>query len=213
MAYPQTESLVSYGSGKNSTMTSLSTNILITVDTEKGPLPVGAVQSLTINESRPVKFIDEIGTDGHIDSAPHGSTTITGNCQRIRFEGARIAEAFHRGFVHVSAQVYPFDIIIFDKSRKDEANQTTTVIKNVWIKSINHTLNQNDWIITEAMDWEAEYIFSHKGGGSNAATGGIRKFLVNDTITPERLADKGEMRGSLDYAGLLDLDQTSYKLY
>src|ERR1700743_498486 len=87
--------------GNNRTATHLSTNIIIKVDGNT----VGAVKSLEITESRGgIKQIDEVGTDGHIDSAPSSSTNITGSCTRTRFDRMRIAEAFSRSFIHVSAQ-------------------------------------------------------------------------------------------------------------
>src|ERR1700682_58231 len=113
----------------NKTSTAISTNIIIMVNYRA----VGAVQSMAISEKRAIKMIDEVGTDGHIDSVPNQSTNITGTCQRVRFQKLRIAEAFDRSFLHVAAQVYPFDIIIFDRQKFATGNQVTTVIKNVWI--------------------------------------------------------------------------------
>ena len=97
-----------YDDGRNITRTHLSTNIYIAVD----ELPVAAVSSLSVDEKRSLKMVDEVGTDGHIDSAPSQSTNITGSCKRTRFAGKRIAEAFRRGFIHVAAQRIPFDIQI-----------------------------------------------------------------------------------------------------
>lgn len=206
--YPQTGSTLLADTGKNKTSTALSTNIIITVE---GGDPVGAVQTLAINEKRAVKQIDEVGTDGHIDSAPHQSTNISGTCQRVRFDAARIAEAFGRGYIHVSSQVYPFNIVIFDKSRKDSSNWISTVIRNVWITGIDVTYSATDWVIVENMTWEAEGIFSYRGtSGNNAApplASGIRGIPHAD-IAQERQADIGleGRRGSLDSAGLIDLD-------
>lgn len=200
-----TGSTLSFSSGKNRTSTSLSTNIIITVD---GGKPVGAVQRLTINEARPIKMIDEVGTDGHIDSAPSGSTKITGTCSRVRYDAARITESFGRGFLHVASQAYPFDLVIMDKSRSEAANQITTVIKNVWITSTDVTYDSGEWIITENMSWEAETIYSFRSGNVNtpAATGGIRPIPISQ-ISQEQLADRGAegRRGSLDASGLIDL--------
>lgn len=202
---PNTGSTLSRTNGSNKTSVSLSTNILIVV----GTTPVGAVQSISVNENRPVKFFGEIGTDGHIDSAPTGSTNIGGNCTRIRFDRLRIAEAFSRGFVHVRSQAYPFDIVIFDKQKDDTANVITTTIKNVWIKSINTTYNADNWIISDTMDWEGETIYSTYGPGSKpVAQGGERgiKYFGDDNFI-ERQTDTGKngRRGSLDAYGLIDL--------
>jgi hypothetical protein len=127
----------------NKTSTSISTHIIIMV----GSTPVGAVKSLSITEARNIKMIDEVGTDGHIDSVPTSSTNITGSCERIRFDRLRIAEAFSRPYIHVSAQAYPFDIIIIDKQKLAAGQQISTFIKNVWIKNISYTYSSDDWII------------------------------------------------------------------
>ena len=124
---PNTGSTLTQTSGKNKTSTAISTNILIMV----GETAVGAIQSMQITESRGLKQIDEVGTDGHVDSVPNVSTNITGSCQRVRFDRLRIAEAFSRGFVHVASQAYPFDIVIIDKQKSDTGLQISTVIKNV----------------------------------------------------------------------------------
>src|SRR5271169_3739100 len=108
--YPQTGSTLTLPTGQNLTSTGISTNILIAVRNPQtgGYVPVGAVQSMAISEKRSIKMIDEVGTDGHIDSVPNQSTNISGSCQRVRFDRLRVAEAFDRSFLHVSAQVYPF---------------------------------------------------------------------------------------------------------
>jgi hypothetical protein len=230
MAYPQTGSTINVNNtvpspatvitgaspsnvnstGVNKTSTSLSTNILIMV----GPNAVGAVQRMSVSEKRTIKQIDEVGTDGHIDSVPHASTAITGSCERIRFDAIRIASAFSRGFIHVSAQAYPFDIVIFDKQHGVQKSQITTVIKNVWINGIDYTYNAADWVIAETMTWEAETIFSFMGTGTQASTGGERGYPVSTVIIPtitagniEQMTDIGSSgrRGSLDASGIIDI--------
>ncbi len=211
--------------GMNKTSTAISTNIIIMV----GNTAVGAVQSLAISEKRGIKMIDEVGTDGHIDSVPNVSTNITGTCQRVRFDKLRIAEAFSRGFVHVQSQVYPFDIVIIDKQKRATGEQISTVIKNVWISGIDYTYQVSDWVITDTMTWEAETIYSHLNGGSSNSGGvpvavggergiqhlGIGKNGVGGVVSGdngnipniEQLVDTGSggRRGSLDAAGLIDI--------
>lgn len=221
---PNTQSTLSLANGVNKTSTAISTNIIILVN----DTPVGAVQSLAINEKRSIKMIDEVGTDGHVDSVPNQSTNITGSCQRIRFDRLRVTEAFGRGFLHAASQVYPFDIVILDKQKRDQGSQISTVIKNVWISGISYTYQADNWIITDNMEWEAENIFSVLNGGSSpipggvpAAVGGERGIkhmgagpngVVNITSGDgisniEQLVDTGSggRRGSLDAAGLIDI--------
>lgn len=224
---PNAQSTLALNSGVNKTSTSISTNIIILVNN----VPVGAVQSLQINEKRSIKMIDEVGTDGHIDSVPNQSTEISGNCQRIRFDKLRIAEAFSRGFIHVASQVYPFDIVILDKQKRDRGSQISTVIKNVWIEGIDYTYTVQDWVISETMQWKAETIFSILNGGSKPGVGGSAAasvavggerginhatFAMGDggsLSNIEQITDTGGRRGSLDAAGLIDLDVGNPNLF
>ena len=198
----------------NKTSTAVSTNILIMV----GNQAVGAIQKLDINEVREIKMVDEVGTDGHIDSVPVKSTDITGSCSRVRFDKLRIAEAFSRGFIHVASQAYPFDIMIIDKQKRDSNSQIATVIKNVWISKIAYTYQVSEWIITDTMDWKAETIWSvlnsgsPNAGGTPVAVGGA--IGIVHAVVPgignlgiEQITDTGNYgrRGSLDAAGLIDI--------
>ena len=207
------------GTNVNKTSTAISTNIIIMVNNTA----VGAVQTMSINESRNIKMIDEVGTDGHVDSVPNQSTNVTGSCQRIRFDRLRVAEAFSRGFIHAHSQVYPFDIVILDKQKRDQGSQISTVIKNVWIKGIEYAYTVSDWVISETMTWEAETIFSvlNNGNAQSVAVGGERGIqhmgagpngIVNITsgdgiVNIEQLVDTGSngRRGSMDAAGLIDI--------
>lgn len=206
-AYPNTGSTLD-NNGTNKTSTAISTNILITV----GPTPVGAVQRLQIDERRGIRMIDEIGTDGHIDSVPNKSTDITGSCERIRFDRMRVAEAFGRSFIHAKSQRFPFDLVIIDNWNGNALNPSDmsaaiiTTIKNVWISGISYGYQASDWIITENMTWEAENIYSTLGAGSApAAQGGERNIplsLSSPTSDIERRADTSRS-GSLDSSGIL----------
>ena len=213
---PNTGSTLQYSNGTNKTSTALSTNIIIAVRVpgSGSPIPIGAVQTLDINEKRQLKMIDEVGTDGHIDSTPVSSTNITGTCNRIRFDGLRIMEAFDRSYLHLASQVYPFDIIITDKQRFDSALWVSTVIKNVWVGGISYSYKQNDWIITDNMTWEAETIFSRVNGGPAAQGGalGLSPYQKGNQNWIEVATDMGSngRRGSLDAAGLIDLGGSSY---
>lgn len=217
-----TQSTLTVPNGVNKTSTSISTNIIIMVNNT----PVGAIKTMNIKEARNVKMIDEVGTDGHIDSVPTASTDISGQCARIRFDRLRIAEAFSRGFVHVASQAYPFDIVILDKQKRDQGSQISTVIKNVWITDIDYTYSSDDWIITDNMTWKAETIFSILNNGSSQAVavggergiphmgsgpnGTVNMISGDGIVNIEQLTDTGSngRRGSLDAAGLIDLSSS-----
>lgn len=187
--------------GGNRTGAQLSTMIVIRV----GPQAVGAIQSININEARQVTQIDEVGTDGHIDSAPTKSTNISGSCDRIRYDQLRISEAFSRGFLHAKSQRIGFDIDIYDKWNGDDNNIIVTKLSNVWITSIGYTYSATEFLITDKMNWEAEDISSSLQGGGNAATGGARGLIRQvDSDGIEAQTDRGLRRGSLDAPNLIN---------
>lgn len=201
LEYPNTGSKLTGEGTENRTGTHVSTNIIVEVGTEA----VGAIRQLSVTETRRITQIDEVGTDGHIDSVPSQSTNITGSCQRTRFDNLRIAAAFSRGYVHVAAQRIPFDIVIKDLfAGGDEASILITTIKNVWISKIASTVRADDFVIVDDMDFEAEHIYSTLASG-NAIPGvtGGRNLVIGPTSQYERDADKGDRRGALDGAGLL----------
>lgn len=188
-------------SQRSRTATHLSTNIVVLVE----GIAVGAIQTLQITEQRSLKMIDEVGTDGHIDSAPQSSTNISGSCTRTRFDRQRIAEAFLRGFVHVAAQRVPFDIEIQDNfAGSDDESKIITTIRNVWIERINYTYSAGDFIIVEDMSWQAESIDSILGNGQSVV-GSVNNRGLPLVVNPfERQADVGTYRGALDAAGLIN---------
>lgn len=197
-----TKSILTEANGTNKTSTHLSTNIVI----KSGGYIVGAVQSLTINENRDIKMIDEIGTDGHIDSVPTKSANISGSCSRVRFQKQRITEAFGRGYIHISAQRLPFDIEIYDFFHTNDVTKSIiTTISNVWIKSLSYDYQADNWIITDKMDWEAEAIYSKAATNTgNVVTGSVNgqggPIILNQY---EQEADRGAYRGAMDAAGIL----------
>ena len=201
MSTRNTKSVFTDSQNNNRTGTHLSTNIVIKVDN----YIVGAVQSLNINESRDVQMISEVGTDGHIDSAPSKSTEISGSCTRIRFNKQRIAEAFARGFVHVHSQRIPFDMEIHDFFHtNDRSNSIITIVKNVWITNISCDYSATDWVISDKMDWKAEAIRSILNNNNvvtSVANGQDGTIYLNQF---EQEADRGVYRGAMDAAGVLN---------
>jgi hypothetical protein len=210
MVYPHTGSILT-DAGRNVTRTGVSTEIIIQVDGN----PIGAIQSISYKEDRNIHMIDEVGTDGHIDSVPQKSTDISGDCTRVRFDNLRMASAFSRGFIHAASQRIPFDIVILDIFAADESdadgfngsdNVITTVIKNVWIRNLGVTYTSADFVISETMSWVAEHIYSYLGQGNNVVPApNARQIPIIDNDTFERQADIGKRRGALDAAGLINV--------
>lgn len=202
MPAPNTQSIVEAEGGRSATRTGVSTNIIIEVNGN----PVGAVRSLSVNEDRQIAMIDEVGTDGHIDSVPSRSTDISGSCSRTRFDNLRIAAAFSRGYVHVHSQRIPFDIIIKDIfAGEDPSSTLITTFRNVWIRSIKYQYTADNFVIVEDMDWVAETIYTTLGSSNNSVPGaaGSRNLPIGITNPFELAADRGDRRGALDGAGLL----------
>jgi hypothetical protein len=193
----QTGSIILGPNGRDATFSAISTNIVVKV----GGNAIGAIKQIQITESRTIGMVDEVGTDGHIDSVPTKSTDIKGTCQRTRFDLLRVTEAFSRDFLHVAAQRIPFDIDIYDNWNGAGANSVITTVKNVWIESISYMYQSQDWIIVDDMSFVAETIYSTLNGGP-AATGGNRGIILQQNAV-ETQADTGMRRGSLDVPGLL----------
>ena len=85
----------------------VATEILICVDGK----PIGAVENITISETvgKPLKI-------------------KTG---RIRFDNLRIQEAFHRGFVHISAQTKPVQFEVKEHGKR------MFMTPKVWFSKMN----------------------------------------------------------------------------
>lgn len=197
---PGTTKVTDPATGRNRTSTHLSTNINILVE----GIAVGAIKKMQVSEKRNIVQVVEVGSDGSVDSAPNSATKISGSCDRTRFAGLRVAEAFMRGFVHVKSQRLPFDIEIQDNFKgADQGSLVITTIRNVWISNIDYTYNADDFVIVDGMSWEAESIDSIMGSGS-PVVGPVNSLGIPLIINPfEQTSDVGLFRGALDGAGLL----------
>jgi len=187
--------------GNNATKTHLSCNIILKVSGNV----IGALQSVNINESRNIRMISELGTDGHIDSAPQASTEHSGRIQRVRYDKMRMFEAFGRGFIHLHSQRIPFDIEVHDIFHDaDASNAIITTLKNVWFKSLSFDYTVSDYIIQENTDFVCERIYSiinNKNVATAVANGRSNPIILNAF---EQEADRGAFTGALDAAGLLN---------
>src|SRR5579859_6000339 len=100
MSYPQTGTTLS-----SNISSGLSTQIAINVEQPDGSLvDVGAVKSLTENQSRGLGRITEIGTDGVIEIVPNRATEYTLDLERTVFDALSLAEAFGQAFRNIQAQ-------------------------------------------------------------------------------------------------------------
>jgi hypothetical protein len=215
MAYPYTGSPVS----SSATSTGLSTQILVKVD----GIAVGGIQSMSIDQRRPLRPITEVGTDGHVEVVPNGATTFEITISRIYFDRKTITEALGRQFINIQAQRYPFDIYVydfhnvsassldssFDVADSDATDGTVTsgvmvtVYENCWIGSKRESFTSSDYIITQDVSVTAEFCHTFM---DNVNTSASKAPLPADdderTLAQlERLVDVSRP-GSLDARGL-----------
>jgi hypothetical protein len=206
--------------GSYATHASLSTQILIQVEAVKGTfIPVGAIQSLTPTETRPLQRVPECGTDGYVEIVPWGNTDIQLTVQRLVFDQLRLPPAFARGFEHIHAQRLPFNIQIMDKNRQnndDENNKTflLTVYENCWLGTYETNYMHDNYLVTESATIFAERAFNViKDLSKDAYTGvkGARQVAPQrdyiqeyGTSSIERQVDSGRNIGSLRPQNLLD---------
>ena len=174
----------------------LSTSIIVKV----GQTTVGAIQSLTIDQSRDMNVFSEIGTDGVVEICPKGNTMIDVQIERLVFDQLRITEAFGRGFANIQAQRYPFDIQIIDTSVSSaEGDAVVTTLHGCWFNKNNVVYNTSSFLITERASVKCEYATTTRQGVSSVF-GGIRGISF-DYDTVERATDTAGRRGRLDSAG------------
>lgn len=197
-AYPNTGSIINNSDGSNRTGVALSTQIIIKVNDQA----VGAVQTLSISEKREISMISEVGNDGILDSAPTKSTTISGSCNRVRFDRLRASEAFGRDFLHAHSQRIPFDMDVYDFWGGNTSAPIITTIRNVWIAGLSYDYKVDNWMIFDNMEWQAEAIYSSING-ANAATGGERGTANMQFNKYELNADRGLTRGTMDQPDLI----------
>ena len=194
-----TGSLINSAQGNDTTRTALSTFIVVKV----GGIPVGALQTLSIQQVRQITPIDEIGTDGSIDSSPIQSTRITGSVKRLRYDLAYLTTAFSRDYLNIAAARIPFDIDIFDNWNGSGSSSVITTLKNVWFNQLSVSFTKDNWLITEDANFMAEQIYSSQNGNPASLFLGARGTPTQQNSI-ELATDTGAYRGSLNIGGLID---------
>jgi hypothetical protein len=191
--YPATGSTLTSGIS-----TGLSTQIVIKVGSDT----VGAVQTLTVNQTRNLIRVTEIGLDGTLEIVPQQRAEVTINVTRVVFDRLRLPEAFARGFLNIKAQRLPFDILIIDRTLGADDNAVTHSYVNCWFQNYTTPYNTDNYIISETGAIWAEDVSSRFGASANAAQGGARD-MKPQIETIERAADIGQRRGTMDAPGLV----------
>lgn len=206
-AFPNTGTLFD-GQRTNS---GLSTQIIVKVN----DTAVGALQNLTVNQNRPLKRINEIGTDGNIEIVPQSSPTYDLNVTRIVFDQLRLPEAFSRAFRFIGAQRIPFDIEIFDMQATpvDDPSGSNLIVmtfKNCWFNSYTTPYGVDDYTVIEtATIWAETALVSNPSIALNESgipdnRRGLEPQLEAGGQAIERNTNQGNRRGALDAAGILN---------
>lgn len=197
MVYPITGSTLG-----SKIQTGLSTQIVVLVDNE----PVGAIQSLNINQNRSLYRAHELGLDGVLEIVPNQATTFEASIERIVFDRLRLPEAFKRGFVNIKSQLVPFDIDIIDRTGGDIDTGAEVVNKlvNCWFSTYSPKMGADNFIISESATIQFEDIQTFYGNGTplSASSRGLRG-IAPSTLPREGATDLGTYRGTMDVANII----------
>ncbi len=195
-SYPNTGSTLT-----SSISTGLSTQIIIKVANNV----VGAVQSLSISQTRPLYRGGEIGLDGTLEIVPNNRTETSLSITRIVFDRLRLPEAFARGFISIKSQRIPFDIEIIDRTAGSDEKAVTHKFTNCWFGQYQTPYQANDYIISETATIQVEDYSVILGSSSqNAAQGGARNVTYQEDSVEREVDRDSNRRGTMDAPGLID---------
>lgn len=178
----------------------LSTQIVIQVEDEATgqKYAIGAIQSLSINESRSIETIKEVGTDALVGIVPVSPTTYSASLSRIVFDFQRLPQALQREYRHIHAQRRPFDIVITDYNPYiqgpngpveaadgsgagstpidpvtgavgDEPTKFTTRLRNCWFGNLRVEYTASSFMITESAEITFQAIWDEGAAASTLA--------------------------------------------
>jgi len=198
------------GSTLNSTIsTGLSTQILVKVDNET----VGAIQNITVNQTRDLERVKEVGLDGVLEIVPRAPTQYEATITRIVFDRLSMTQAFARAFINIKSQLLPFDILIIDRTNGDGEGAVVHKLTNCWFNRYSPRYQSDNFIIQEEATIWIEDISTNLGTSqASAVTGGARGIaFVKDNLGREQQTDSGAggsnngggFRGTMDVAGII----------
>lgn len=193
MSYPSSGSIIN-----GEIHSGLSTQIVVKIN----ETTVGAIQEITINQTRDIVRWEEIGTNGIVDSHPRHAAQVNISVNRLVFDQLRLPESFSRGFINIQSQRFPFNIDILDRS--SGVNELTVVhsYHSCWFNSYSTPYRSSDYLITESANIFCENATSMQNG-IPVPFGGTRGIPVEyDNI--ERNTDYIGKRGYFDSSGLED---------
>jgi hypothetical protein len=197
------------GSTLNSTIsTGLSTQILIKVENET----VGAIQELTVNHSRPLERVKELGLDGILEIAPKGPTEYEISVKRIVFDRLRLPEAFSRGFINIKAQLLPFTIVVIDRTNGDGDGAVVHTLVNCWFTRYSPSYTADTFILSEQATIYCEDVSTTLGTSQSSAVQGGSRGVQYQVNSRERETDTGAggsasgggFRGTMDVSDIIN---------
>src|SRR5574338_263435 len=110
---------------------------------------VGAIQSMEFDDVCPIAITSGREVVRKTFVGPKITTS------RVRFDKVQIAEAFARGHIAAQTQMYPVQIVA-------ENEEEVCTIQNAWITSQDYSYTTADWVITDAVEFEAERVIEVK---------------------------------------------------
>jgi hypothetical protein len=172
--------------------TGLSTQIVVKVRGSS----VGAIQELTINQTRDMLVWEEIGTDGIVEIHPKGAAKISLTISRIVFDQLRLPEAFSRGFINLQAQRLPFSIDVLDRFIGSDEMAAVSTYHSCWFRRYTQPYRADNFLIAETAELACEYVSSMQAG-VNIAQGGLRDIPV-EYDSMERATDRYGRKGRIE---------------
>lgn len=211
MSFPNTGSTiergVQAGSTDGRTSTALSTQIVVKVNN----IAVGALQNLSVTQTRGLQRLNEIGTDGNIEIVPNASTTFDLEATRVVFDQLRLPEAFSRSFRFINAQRIPFDIEIYDINNAstpetpiESGASGIVVLKflNCWFQRYTTPYQAENFIISETATIWAETALQVS---PSTVAPNLRNLIPQtDSFGIETDVNQGKRRGAVDAAGVIN---------
>jgi hypothetical protein len=178
-----------------------------------GTVTVGAIQNITVNQTRDLERVKEIGLDGVLEIVPRAPTQYEATITRIVFDRLRLPESFARAFINIKSQLLPFDIEIIDRTNGDGEGAVVHRLSKCWFNRYSPRYQADNFIIQEEATLWIEDISSNLGNTqTSAVTGGARGIpYAKDSLNREQQTDSGAggegdgggFRGTMDVSGII----------
>ena len=193
------------------TLLSTKIRIFVTDEVRASAVIIGAIQRISPRQTRTLRRIKEVGTDGFLEIVPTQPAETTLDVERIAYDRRRLPGAFGRNFQQIQAQRFPFSVAVqeFGAAPADEASDTgadaydtvnLSLYEDCWIQDYGSTYTQDDYVVAEtATIWCTRMSMYYSTGADPKAE------LETSLDFAQELVDEGKDLGALDqpnpYAG------------